>query len=964
MRCIYIILAVAMLLFFFFIQPSAGFCSISGMDEFSLINDLPIRNTEFSRFLLSYSNISHEYLIIKDILNENLLFSYDNKSSQYLACNRESGISLAGDKSGLVIINTSYGSFSLCLCEMGRISHTSIPDFPKAGISGQTLVFSHSGYSEWYKNTNSGIEHGMIIFDKPEGDGNLLAGFQLSGDFFLALNGDNIYLLNENGCICEYSGMYAFDLTGKKLPSRLFIEENKIFWEIDDSSAVYPVYVDPSLKEVHTEYGEKNNDYLGYSVSVSGNYSAACVNGYGNSSSGDNGAVCFYELDSNGLWVSKDIKTGLAVGDKFGNSLSVSGKYAVIGADCNSSGGHTDAGAAYFYERNENGYWILKDIKTGVAANDNFGNSVSLSGDYAVIGAPDRGAYFYEHDGSGGWVLKETKSASNAIYYYGNSVSVSGNLAVVGARGNLSSPGAVYFYEHKSSGNWSLKDIKYGFSAYDWFGNSVHISGSNALVGACMNLSAQGTVYFYQCNEYGNWILKDAKSGAKASDHFGCSVSLSGNNAIIGAYYGLSNTGAAYFYESIENGSWILKDVKSGVSANDQFGHSVSISNDNALVGAPYSLNGNGTVKFYKLNYNASYDSLNPSYAVNSGLVSVEINGSDFYETASVKPVVKLSKTGESDIFATSVFVKNSRQIDCTFDITGSKAGVWNLFIINPDGKSAEGKDAFEIKSAESSGGAPLSDNLPSDGGFNKDTGVGTSYNINSGESSTFIFVDKGAVYELSLAAKNVIPKLMVTVKKQGYLPSSINPPEKEVYEYEEVTLYYADKSEISGCSFKFRVGKNWMDSHGYESCDITMIYYNKEEGRWHSAETVYLGEYGGYYSYSANAPLFSWFAIAADNENKVLSDNFNSIASTTAEQDALTDSKDTLNEVSKSGLDSEFFVIHESDIISEDDSAKSQPDKPFIVPLIISSFAILLTAAVVLGKKKEEYPDWWDKKF
>ena len=68
--------------------------------------------------------------------------------------------------------------------------------------------------------------------------------------------------------------------------------------------------------------------------------------------------------------------------------------------------------------------------------------------------------------------------------------------------------------------------------------------------------------------------------------------------------------------------------------------------------------------------------------------------------------------------------------------------------------------------------------------------------------------MDKGAVGEVSVTAGADIKKVMITVEREGSLPSSIGEPDTDVYEYEDVTVYYADESDLSGGTFSFKVKK------------------------------------------------------------------------------------------------------------------------------------------------------------
>jgi len=74
-----------------------------------------------------------------------------------------------------------------------------------------------------------------------------------------------------------------------------------------------------------------------------------------------------------------------ASNDLFGWSVSLSGDYAIVGAR-----GNSGTGAAYIYTRNTStGGWVgeQKIQASDNASDDRFGYSVSLSGDYAIVGA-------------------------------------------------------------------------------------------------------------------------------------------------------------------------------------------------------------------------------------------------------------------------------------------------------------------------------------------------------------------------------------------------------------------------------------------------------------------------------------------------------------------------------------------------------------------------------------------------
>jgi len=75
--------------------------------------------------------------------------------------------------------------------------------------------------------------------------------------------------------------------------------------------------------------------------------------------------------------------------DQFGFSVSIYGNYAIIGAPLKTIGNNSNQGVAYIFYFNGNS-WIQQQelIASNGASFDQFGWSVSIYGNYAIIGAP------------------------------------------------------------------------------------------------------------------------------------------------------------------------------------------------------------------------------------------------------------------------------------------------------------------------------------------------------------------------------------------------------------------------------------------------------------------------------------------------------------------------------------------------------------------------------------------------
>jgi hypothetical protein len=190
---------------------------------------------------------------------------------------------------------------------------------------------------------------------------------------------------------------------------------------------------------------------------------------------------------------------------------------------------------------------------------------------------------------------KLTASDANALDEFGSSVSISGNYAIVGAPLDNNDTGAAYIFKRRSK-SWTEK-VKLTASdanILDLFGASVSIDRDFAIIGAPNDNNSAGSAYiFWRIGE--NWIelKKVTASDANVGDRFGFSVSISADvrpedYAIVGAPDDNNDTGAAYIFSRAgPNWPQQVKLTASDANAGDNFGYSVSISPNHAVAGAP-----------------------------------------------------------------------------------------------------------------------------------------------------------------------------------------------------------------------------------------------------------------------------------------------------------------------------------------------------------------------------------------
>ena len=266
-------------------------------------------------------------------------------------------------------------------------------------------------------------------------------------------------------------------------------------------------------------------------------------------------------------------------------------------------------GASHAHAQIEPGRLVPDDI---LAAN--FGESVSISGTTAVVGAPQTptgetsqrlgAAYVFERDAlaPSGWTHVATllpTDITTSESQFGFSVSISGDTILVGDVGNRNKI-AYIFERHQGGMNaWGMvatlpaNDPDVG----DAFGTSVSISGDVAIVGAGEGFPTRGAVYVYARNHDGPnlWgrVAKLTASDGGPGDTFGSSVSISGQTIIVGA----PQLQAAYIFEpdAGDPNAWrqIMKVTPPDTPPGRFFGSSVAVDGDTAIVGAPF-LRGEG----------------------------------------------------------------------------------------------------------------------------------------------------------------------------------------------------------------------------------------------------------------------------------------------------------------------------------------------------------------------------------
>jgi hypothetical protein len=275
--------------------------------------------------------------------------------------------------------------------------------------------------------------------------------------------------------------------------------------------------------------------------------------------------------------VAELVASDTVPGDGFADSLSLDGKFLLVGARDHNDG----AGAAYVFRRERAGWTEeAKLTASDAAAGHGFG-VVAISGDHAIVGAPQThaaphsGAAYIFRRTSTGWVQQAKLTASDATAndYFGEKVAISGKHAVVGAV-FADSPGGRFTgaaYVFRRRGTTWLETAKLTASdaaPFDFY-RSVSISRDYILLGAPGDDDAgddSGSAYIFH-RRGRTWVEQAKLMGGSVGpgDSFGQLVSLSGDCAVVAAPTTQRDGEPAVAYVFRRNGTDWAEEVVLGV---------------------------------------------------------------------------------------------------------------------------------------------------------------------------------------------------------------------------------------------------------------------------------------------------------------------------------------------------------------------------------------------------------------
>lgn len=307
----------------------------------------------------------------------------------------------------------------------------------------------------------------------------------------------------------------------------------------------------------------------------------------------NNGAVQFFAFD--GIRWNFELELGASapsMDSNFGTAVSLSGDYAIAGAPARDDQG-TDSGAVYIFHY-AGGTWNEVDrvYGSGIGSNDRFGRAVALDGERFIAETASGRVYVFRRQGAA-WDEEAVLSADGAPV----GSSAVEDLAIQGTRIAVGRPengdagqiaGAVFIYEFDGV-SWSqtARLIASDAAPNDLFGRALALDGPRVFVGSA---SAGGAAYLYEFDGV-EWTERAKLMPADDSNGFGFSLSAQGGWLAVGAptdFVVLSNAGAVYLFE--QNGADCVQFAKLSARTpvyGGNLGYSLALHGDSLLAGAP-----------------------------------------------------------------------------------------------------------------------------------------------------------------------------------------------------------------------------------------------------------------------------------------------------------------------------------------------------------------------------------------
>jgi hypothetical protein len=321
--------------------------------------------------------------------------------------------------------------------------------------------------------------------------------------------------------------------------------------------------------------------------------------------------VYVFERTSSGWTQRAELAAADGVlGDGFGTSVALGQGTILVGAP-NKEQASGESGAIYVFPETASGFVQSQLELVGPRTSASFGYAIAISGNTALFGAPHEGisgAAYVSTFVRGAWSQPQplATTASTAGGEFGWSVAINGETAVVGAPQDTLQ-GAVYVFQRTATGWTQQQRLAATDAAFgDGLGTSVALKGAIIMAGAPDKQNYSGAVYVYARSRTG-WAQQATVVSQSPAPYayFGQCVALGGRGtvAVIGAFGTNNFMGEAeVFARSLFSATWtgLGAPLTPGDQAQgDAFGASCALGATGILVGAPETNTATGAADLF-----------------------------------------------------------------------------------------------------------------------------------------------------------------------------------------------------------------------------------------------------------------------------------------------------------------------------------------------------------------------------
>lgn len=519
------------------------------------------------------------------------------RDGAWLARSGEQRLAIRAERAGRIAVSIAGQEVQLELAGVGRGERVTTPRaVSDRDAQGVRVEFRRGELlREWYDNGRLGLEQGFVVMAPPAGSGPLTLELRVGGALRPVRTGNTVALVDAAArrVLAHYGELFALDADRRLLRSSLAVEGGRISLRVDDSRARYPIAIDPLIWRSEAALSVPGLSNTGEHIALDGN--AALI---GAPQEGGTAGAAYVFVRAGAFW-SEPIRLrplGAPNDNLVGTAVALSAEFALV-----SSPVHDNLGRVWVFQRSGQAWAEVGtlDAPSG-ASEDAFGTSVAIDGNRALVGAPGADTHgsgsgsahafvwngvSWVHDGE----LVPTGAAAGRDF--GRSVAISGDTAVVGAPTANGGVGVAHVFA-RDSDVWQEQGELAGAGGTLYLGQKVALEADTAVVAAALaGSSNNGHVYVFT-RSGAAWSLQQELAPEGSTEiGFGRDIGLAGDRVVVGAPYvdtwGANAGGGLVFQRSGSTWSLLEELTWEEPAISEYVGVDVALDGDTVALAGP-----------------------------------------------------------------------------------------------------------------------------------------------------------------------------------------------------------------------------------------------------------------------------------------------------------------------------------------------------------------------------------------